>query len=44
LKLAREEAFRLIETDPGLRKPENANVKRELLKRYSESINLARIG
>ncbi len=43
LEIARREAFELIKQDPNLSKPENAPLKKEFLKRYSEEVNLAKI-
>ncbi len=43
LELARKEAFELIKEDPNLSKPEHSGLRKEFLKRYSESVNLAKI-
>ena len=44
LQDAREEAFRLVQEDPGLSKPENAALKDQLLNRWRGRLSLARVG
>ncbi len=44
LREARDEAFALVEADPGLSKLENAAVKEQLLQRLSGRLSLARVG
>lgn len=43
LELARSEAFEIIREDPNLLKPEHSKLRKEFLKRYSESVNLAKV-
>jgi ATP-dependent DNA helicase RecG len=44
LKEAREEAFDLVQSDPDLRRPENAAVRDQLLNRWRGRLSLARVG
>jgi ATP-dependent DNA helicase RecG len=44
LSEARTDAFRLIEQDPELEKPEHQLLKQVLIKRWGKRINLARVG
>ncbi len=41
---AREEAFALVKDDPELRKPENAEVREQLMHRWRGRLSLARVG
>ena len=41
---AREEAFALVDDDPGLRKPENVAVREQLMHRWRGRLSLARVG
>ncbi|WP_072151758.1 ATP-dependent DNA helicase RecG [Candidatus Kryptobacter tengchongensis] len=43
LELARSEAFAIIKEDPDLSKPEHSKLRKEFLKRYSDSVNLAKV-
>ncbi|HEX6988549.1 MAG TPA: ATP-dependent DNA helicase RecG [Bacillota bacterium] len=44
LELARREARRLIETDPGLRRPEHAALRRRLIRLYADQFRLVMTG
>jgi ATP-dependent DNA helicase RecG len=44
LKLARQDAHTLVAADGGLRRPEHALLRRAVLERYGQSLNLAEIG
>jgi ATP-dependent DNA helicase RecG len=44
LKLARKDAFDMVAADPGLSQPEHALLRREVLDRHGQSLNLAEIG
>ena len=44
LQEAREEAFQLVQEDPGLSKPENAAVRDQLMNRWRGRLSLARVG
>jgi ATP-dependent DNA helicase RecG len=44
LQEAREEAFRLVQEDPGFKKPENAAVRDQLMNRWRGRLSLARVG
>jgi ATP-dependent DNA helicase RecG len=44
LTLARQDAFAIVERDPGLRMPEYAGLRREVLARYGQTLELAEIG
>ncbi|HRR41945.1 MAG TPA: hypothetical protein P5244_11985, partial [Syntrophales bacterium] len=41
---AREDAFSVIERDPGLARPENEGLYRELMRRWSDRIGYAKTG
>ncbi len=41
---AREDAFELVRADPQLRRPEHAALRRELLARYGQRLQLAAVG
>jgi ATP-dependent DNA helicase RecG len=43
LEIARKEAFEIIKEDPDLMKPEHFCLREELLKRYSNSVDLAKV-
>ncbi len=44
LSQAREDAFALVAADPGLRKPQHANLRRAVLDKYGRTLDLAEIG
>lgn len=44
LELARKEARRVVEADPGLRRPEHAALRRRLIRAYADQIRLAMTG
>lgn len=44
LQLARQDAFDLIATDPGLARPEHQALRRAVLERYGRTLELAEIG
>lgn len=44
LQMAREDAFRLVANDAGLRRPENARLRQAVLDRYGQKLDLAEIG
>jgi ATP-dependent DNA helicase RecG len=44
LKLARQDAHRLVAADGGLRQPENALLRQTVLDRYGKTLDLAEIG
>ncbi|MBP8986137.1 MAG: hypothetical protein KBG12_10410, partial [Syntrophobacterales bacterium] len=41
---AREDAFSVIERDPGLAEPENAQLYRELMRRWCNTMDYAKTG
>jgi ATP-dependent DNA helicase RecG len=43
LEIARKEAFEIIKEDPDLMKPEHFCLREELVKRYSNSVDLAKV-
>jgi ATP-dependent DNA helicase RecG len=43
LELARKEAFEIIKGDPDLLKPEHSCLRKEFIKRYSDTVDLAKI-
>jgi ATP-dependent DNA helicase RecG len=43
LEIARKEAFEIIKEDPDLMKPEHFCLREELVKRYSDSVDLAKV-
>jgi ATP-dependent DNA helicase RecG len=44
LKQARQDAIALVKADPGLRKPEHARLRAEVLRRYGNTLDLAEVG
>ena len=44
LKLARSDAIRLVSEDAGLRRPEHALLRKTVLERYGQTLDLAEIG
>jgi ATP-dependent DNA helicase RecG len=44
LQLARKDAFAIAAADSGLRQPEHAGLRRSVLEKYGESLELAEIG
>ena len=44
LKLARSDAIRLVSEDAGLRRPEHALLRKAVLERYGQTLDLAEIG
>ncbi|GIW79967.1 MAG: ATP-dependent DNA helicase RecG [Gemmatales bacterium] len=44
LQWAREDALALVRDDPGLRKPEHALLRRAVIERYGQTLDLAEIG
>jgi len=44
LKLARQDAFTLVAADAGLRRPEHAPLRRAVLERYGQTLELAEVG
>ncbi len=44
LRLARKDAFALVAADAGLRRPEHAALRRAVLERYGQTLDLAEIG
>jgi ATP-dependent DNA helicase RecG len=44
LKAARQRAQQLFAKDPGLQRPEHARLRRQMLIRYGQALNLADVG
>jgi ATP-dependent DNA helicase RecG len=44
LRVARQDAFRLVAEDAGLRRPEHARLRKTVLDRYGRTLDLAEIG
>jgi ATP-dependent DNA helicase RecG len=44
LKLARKDAFALVAADAGLRRPEHALLRRAVLEKYGQTLELAEVG
>jgi hypothetical protein len=44
LRKARQDALSLIREDAGLRRPEHAPLRRAILARYGQTLDLAEIG
>ena len=44
LKQARRDAIALVKADAGLRKPEHARLRAEVLRRYGKTLELAEVG
>jgi ATP-dependent DNA helicase RecG len=44
LKLARQDAFSLVAADAGLRRPEHALLRRAVLEKYGQTLELAEVG
>jgi len=44
LRLARQEAFEMIEDDPTLAKPQNKNIRRAVAKQFAETLDLIDVG
>jgi ATP-dependent DNA helicase RecG len=44
LKIARQDAFTLVTADAGLRRPEHAHLRRIVLEKYGQTLELAEIG
>jgi ATP-dependent DNA helicase RecG len=44
LKLARQDAFALVAADAGLRQPEHALLRRAVLEKYGQTLELAEVG
>jgi ATP-dependent DNA helicase RecG len=44
LQLARKDAFALVGEDAGLRRPENALLRRAVLERYGKNLELPEVG
>ena len=44
LEQAREDAFRLVQEDPDLTRPEHARAAEALTARWAEKLSLARVG
>src|SRR4029079_4035520 len=44
LETARADAWQLMIDDPGLKQPEHANLRRVVLERYGQTLDLAEIG
>ncbi len=43
IEAARKDAFALVETDPQLRRPEHASVRRQFLKKFADRFHMAHI-
>jgi ATP-dependent DNA helicase RecG len=44
LNLARRDAFAMIDADPSMNKPENAELRRTLIEKFGDSLGLVDIG
>jgi ATP-dependent DNA helicase RecG len=44
LKLARQDAFAIVAADAGLRRPEHAPLRRAVLKKYGQTLELSEVG